>query len=151
VLDAVEAVQLIHDHDIIHSDIKPENFLVDERLQFRLIDFSGSSIDKKPALVVENSRFFLPRSREGYCSSISSDLFALGSSIYEIITGEQPYAEVDDDEVELRYARQEFPPVDDMICGHIVRECWMCTFDSARAVNEAVQAEIKRIGLLYNI
>ncbi|KAI1498034.1 kinase-like domain-containing protein [Biscogniauxia marginata] len=143
VLDAVEAVRLVHDHGIIHADIKPENFLVDGDLRLRLIDFSGSSIDKKPPLVVDNTRFFLPRSREDDSSGVLSDIFALGSSIYEIMTGKQPYAELNEEEVELMYTRGEFPSVDKVVCGDIISGCWMCRFDSAQAVYAAVKAEIE--------
>lgn len=37
--------------------------------------------------------------------SVITDLFALGSSIYQIVTRRQPYEELSDEEVELRYAR----------------------------------------------
>jgi hypothetical protein len=76
---------------------------VDSDLRLRLIDFSGSSIDQDPALVVEDSRFFLPRSRRDDPSNVLTDLFALGSTIFEIMTGKQPYEEIDEEEVEIRY------------------------------------------------
>ncbi|KAI1461891.1 kinase-like domain-containing protein [Annulohypoxylon moriforme] len=143
VLDAAEAVRLVHDHGVIHSDIRPQNFLVDKEFRLRLIDFSGSAIDGGPPLVLESGPFFLPRSLEGNCSTVLSDLFALGSSIYTIMTGKQPYAELDDDEVELRSTRGEFPLVDKVVCGDVISRCWMCRFDSAQEVYTAVKAEIE--------
>jgi hypothetical protein len=95
--------------------------------------------------VLENTRFFLPRSRgdELPCSVIT-DLFALGSSIYEIVTGEQPYVNLEDEEVEARYKRQEFPIVDGMSCGGIIKKCWMGEFNSAKAVEAALKVEMRK-------
>lgn len=145
VLDAAEAVKLVHEYGIIHGDIKPSNLLVDECLRLRLIDFSGSSIDNQPALVVESVRFFLPRSRKDDPSNIMTDLFALGSTIYEIVTTKQPYEELDDEAVETQYVRGEFPAVDDIPCGDVIRNCWTGGFDTAKAVYESLQAEVKRL------
>jgi len=85
-VETAEAVALLHSYGIIHADIRPENRLLDETLGLRIIDLSGSSIDGKPPLPLESTRFYLPRSRrdEMPCSVIT-DLFALGSSIYQIM------------------------------------------------------------------
>ena len=144
-LDAAEAIKIVHGYGIIHGDIKPSNFLVDGHLRLRLIDFSGSSIDDQPALVVENARFFLPRSRKDDSSSVLTDLFALGSTIYEMMTIKQPYEELDDEVIEAKYARGEFPAVDDVACGKVIRGCCTMRFDTAKAVHECLQAEVKRL------
>jgi len=144
-IDAAEAVQVVHSQGIIHCDIKPENFLLDPELRLRLIDFSGSSIDGKPPYVLENTRFFLPRSRDDELPcSVITDLFALGSSIYEIVTGEQPYVNLGGKEVEARYTRGEFPIVDGISCGEIIKKCWMGEFTSAKAVEAALEVEMRK-------
>lgn len=143
-VEAAEAVVLLHSHGVIHADIKPENMLLDDGLGLRIIDMSGASIDGKPPLSLESTRFFLPRSmRDEMPCSTTTDLFALGSSIYQIITRRQPYEDLDDAEVEARFARHEFPPLDGVACGDIIKKCWMCGFESAQAVLEALEAEIR--------
>ena len=138
-VEAAEAVVLLHSHGIIHADIRPENMVLDEMLGLRIIDLSGSSIDGKPPLSLESTRFYLPRNRkdEMPCSVIT-DLFALGSSIYQIMTRRQPYEDLDDDDVEARYARKDFPPVGSIPYGNIIKRCWICEFGSAQEVLDSL-------------
>lgn len=42
---------------------------------------------------------------------VATDLFTLGSTLYEIFRGVSPYAEVPDDEVERLFRQKEFPDV----------------------------------------
>lgn len=65
---------------------------------------------------------------------VTSDLFALGPSIYQIMTRRQPCEDLSDDEVEARYAHKDFPSVSGILYGHIIRNCCMCEFSSAQEV-----------------
>ena len=116
---------MLYSLGIIHADIKPENMLLDGRLGLRIIDMSGSSISGKSPLSLESTRFFLPRCRtDDMPCSVVADLFALGSSFYQIITGRQPYAELNDKEVEMRFGRKDFPSVSGIPFGDTIRRCW---------------------------
>jgi serine/threonine protein kinase len=139
-VEAVEAVVLLHSYNIIHADIRPENMLLDESYGLRIIDLAGASIDGKRPLSLESTRFFLPRSmKDEMPCSIATDLFALGSSIYQIITCRQPYEDLKDEDVEARFARKEFPKVDGIQYGDVIRKCWMCEFDSAQEVLDSLR------------
>jgi serine/threonine protein kinase len=144
-IEAAEAVVLVHSHGIIHTDIKPENMLLDEALRVRLIDFAGAAFDGKPPLTCEITRFALPvvrnRFSEVAACSVPTDLFALGSSIYQIVTGKAPYADIASREVEARYTKKEFPPVNGILFGDVIRKCWMCEFESAAEVLKSLTAE----------
>ena len=136
--EAAEAVQHLHSHNVIHADIRPDNMLLDQEFGLRIIDLCGS-IDGKETLALESCRFFLPRDVSDYphCN-VTTDLFALGSSFYEIVTGEPPYADLGDEEVETRYSRKEFPQVKDLALGDIMQRCWMGEFGSATEVFVAI-------------
>jgi serine/threonine protein kinase len=140
-VEAAEAVVLLHSYGIIHADIRPENMLLDENYGLRIIDLSGASIDGKCPLSLESTRFFLPRSmKDEMPCSIITDIFALGSSIYQIMTRRQPYDDLMDEEVEARFARKEFPEVDGVSHGGVIRKCWMCEFHSAQEVLDSLKA-----------
>jgi serine/threonine protein kinase len=97
---AAEAVDSIHSKRVIHCDIHTNNFLLNSDLDIKLCDFQGTygGLDGE---AMESVRSFLPRE----CTSlptVATDLFALGSAIYEIITGREPYEELGEAEVEAR-------------------------------------------------
>lgn len=47
-LQIVQAVNILHQSNIVHRDIKPDNVLVDEMNNLKLIDFGESAVSTKP-------------------------------------------------------------------------------------------------------
>ncbi|KAK4034728.1 kinase-like domain-containing protein, partial [Parachaetomium inaequale] len=140
--DAAEALHLLHTHGIIHCDVKPENFLLDGIYRLKIIDFSGSSYDGKVGSAIEGTRLFLPRSWDDE-STVQTDLFALGSTMYEIMTGKQPYKELADDKVEARYAQEIFPSVQSIHCGQIIMDCWRGQIKTVEEAMVSIGAEME--------
>ncbi|KAA8647706.1 uncharacterized protein ATNIH1004_006403 [Aspergillus tanneri] len=103
---AVEAVVFIHGKDVIHSDLSACQFLVDKNCNIRLSDFGGSSLQGSEAIVMETASHFLPRD-EGSPNTIQSDLFALGSTVYEIFLGKKPYEGMEEEEVQRLFSEKE--------------------------------------------
>jgi serine/threonine protein kinase len=120
----VEAVDLLHRNGVIHCDIKPRNLLLDTTFDIKIIDFSGSSLDGSKSSSGEGTRFFLPRHWRDQ-PIVATDLFALGSTLYEIFQGRSPYKEISSDEVERLFTRKEFPEIADLLCGQIIKQCWL--------------------------
>jgi serine/threonine protein kinase len=141
--DAAEALHVLHSHGVIHCDVKPENFLLNSDSRLKIIDFSGSSFDGIPGSAVEGTRFCLPRSWDDP-STVRTDLFALGSTIYEIMTGEQPYNDLPDDEGETRYSRLMFPDVQAVRCGQVIYACWRGEIKTAKEAMELIQYEMEK-------
>lgn len=132
---AIEAVVLIHQRDIIHSDLSARQFLVDERDNIRLSDFGGSSLHGSDSMVIEGATHRMPRD-EGAPNSVQSDIFALGSTLYEILVGGMPYEEKADDEIKRLYSEKVFPldDVKDELWREVIRKCWMGEYKSAEDV-----------------
>ncbi|RSL75819.1 hypothetical protein CDV31_017403, partial [Fusarium ambrosium] len=77
-LQASQALENLHSFGIIHQDVTPRNFLLDENLNLHICDFAGSSFPGHIAL--------------------TDDIFGLGSVLYFIMCGEEPYGNLDEDE-----------------------------------------------------
>jgi len=95
--DVLSAVQFIHDQDILHRDISPDNILLDEDMRPVLIDFGAAREEAtKQSRVLSALRVvkdgYSPQEFyvQGSHQSPSSDLYALGATFYHLIMGETP-------------------------------------------------------------
>jgi len=139
--EAAEGLQLLHSKNIIHCDTKPRNFLLDVDLNLKIIDFAGSTVAGSRSNSCEQTRYYLPRDwREP--PTTTTDLFALGSTIYEIMTGISPYGELPSNEVLERYRDKNFPDISSVPCGEVIRKCWEREIASAQQVLDSIKAFI---------
>lgn len=151
-LEATTGVALLHAHDVVHADIRPSNMLVDQQRGVRIIDFSGSKFRGKRNYCMEAMHYGMAQTpgdptvlrRTG--ADITTDLFALGCSLYHIVTGSAPYQSVLDKVVEALYFHLEFPPLqnDDgrpLLFANLIDKCWHAQLGSATALLAALQAE----------
>jgi hypothetical protein len=52
------------------------------------------------------------------------DIFALGSAIYKKLTGEEPFEELEDAEVEARFSAAKFPDLSTLPFDEAMQSCW---------------------------
>ncbi|KIW13804.1 hypothetical protein PV08_08996 [Exophiala spinifera] len=144
---ATEAVQYIHSKGIIHSDLRPQNYLVHETsnvLDLQLCDFGGSMCRD---LDVDGRGLPDPPFWD-LCweSTIGTDIFSLGSIFYTITTGLWPYKtsqEHEEDKWQFEdrvIALQEkgiYPDVEGIVGGTIMMQCWKKQYQKAEDVLEA--------------
>ncbi|KAH6714571.1 kinase-like domain-containing protein [Leptodontidium sp. MPI-SDFR-AT-0119] len=132
----------MHSRNIIHCDISCRNLLLFPDWRVKVGDF-GSARDGNPSEnnIVEEIRYELPLRGRAFEDRpyIKRELFALGSAIYEIMAWEMPFEELGTDDVEKKYAAEEFPDVTCVLAGDIIRDCWDEKFDTAEDIEGAIQ------------
>jgi serine/threonine protein kinase len=124
------------------QDFSCQNALLTEKSVVKICDFGGARLDENESDGVEEPRYELPLGGREWEARpyIKRDLFALGSSIYELMAWKKPFAELSDGEVEKRFDREEFPDVSNVLCTDIVRKCWNEEYERAEDVMLALQA-----------
>ncbi len=100
VQQAAGALQYAHDHQIIHQDVKPTNFLVrpnnttPARPDLLLTDFGIAKLDTLTSSMSQNIRgtpaYMAPEQCEGQAVP-ASDQYALAVMVYELLTGQPPF------------------------------------------------------------
>ena len=145
IIEAAECIELLHSHGVIHCDVGPHNFLLDVDLSLKICDFAGSSIDGSCASVAPGVRYRIPGlSRIHYQpATVKEDLFALGSTIYFIATGYEPYSKLtDDDEVKRLYDEGVFPKLVGIPFADIIALCWRQKIESAEVIIKLVKRSL---------
>lgn len=95
----LRATGLLHRRNIIHRDIKPDNLLLDDNGELRLLDFGlaycpGLSV-QAPGSVPGTPSFIAPEAFAGAEPTPRQDLYAVGVTLYYLLTGHYPYGEVE--------------------------------------------------------
>lgn len=147
-MQVAEGVALLHSYDIFQGDVGPHNLLLDKDLELKICDFGGSSLDGSRPAVAPAERYMLPGLIERRFRSklvlkenlIKEDLFALGSTIYFIATGRDPYSELtDEDEVQKLYKEGVFPDLGGVLFAESIAECWRQEVESAEKLIEIIR------------
>ncbi|KAL2433575.1 hypothetical protein ABEF95_006793 [Exophiala dermatitidis] len=123
----IQSVIYLHSKGVRHSDLRLDQWLLDETEQVRLSDFNASGYDEQPSLGLkkkvasglESIGYYLPRPDDAD-ASVVTDLFALASSLYELETNKCPYHDLEDDVVEDLLAQGDFPSTEEPIFEHRV-------------------------------
>ena len=140
VLAAAEGLELLHSTSMIHCDFSPRNMLLDLDLELKIADFGCCSMDGSLSPAGGCARFYPPRDLQRTPLTTEHDLFALGSSIYEIITGMAPYEDVSTPLVQNLYAHLQFPDLSEVELRDIIRDCWLRQITSATEVRMRLQS-----------
>lgn len=95
----LRAVGLLHRRQILHRDIKPDNLLLGDDGELRLLDFGlaycpGLSEDQAHLLPGTPS-YIAPEAFSGVAPTPRQDLYAVGVTLYHLLTGHFPYGEIE--------------------------------------------------------
>ena len=95
----LRAVGQLHRRNILHRDIKPENLHLDGDDQLRLLDFGLAycqGLSEAPTEGLPGTPSFIaPEAFQGCPPSAQQDLYAVGVTLFYLLTGQYPYGEVE--------------------------------------------------------
>lgn len=91
-----DGLAFLHAHRVVHGDIKPSNLLVDERGAPRIIDLGLATVEGQ---IEDGFRgtlgYAAPELLRGQPPTPASDIYALGATAYQLVTGHRPFEAAD--------------------------------------------------------
>ena len=116
------ALSYAHSKGFIHRDIKPSNIIFSNEGVTKIMDFgiSKSLFDKeftKTGAKVGTIYYMSPEQVRGEDVTHHSDIYSLGCTIYEMITGNPPFDSESEYDVMDMHLKKEIPKVADIIPG----------------------------------
>ena len=112
-LAVARSLGYLHRLGVVHRDVKPGNLHLGDDGQVRLLDLgvalSGSESAEQRELHAGTPSYMNPELWDGATADSQSDLFALGVTLYQLLTGHLPYGEIEPYQ-KLRYRRDAKPP-----------------------------------------
>ncbi|MFH0902763.1 MAG: serine/threonine-protein kinase [Pseudomonadota bacterium] len=100
-LAIARAVAEAHRNSVLHRDLKPENILLAKDGRLRVLDFGlariatagDSAATTRTGTVCGTPRHLAPEQWRGMESTEASDVWAIGTVLYELVSGRRPYEE----------------------------------------------------------
>lgn len=93
-IQIAEAIGCAHEHKIIHRDIKPQNILVSSYGAIKVTDFGiakAANSNTMTSTAIGSVHYLSPEQARGGFSDSRSDIYALGITMYEMVTGRVPF------------------------------------------------------------
>ena len=110
------AVLHAHQHGVIHRDIKPQNVYITSDSTIKLGDFGIATFQNasrvtRSEVVVGSVHYLAPEISQGNPATIKSDIYALGITFFELLTGKVPFDDESPVTVALKHIKDKMPSV----------------------------------------
>lgn len=90
------ALQYSHQHGVIHRDIKPSNLMITDNDHVKVTDFGIARLESSEltqvGATIGTPSYMSPEQCTGQTVDARSDIFSTGVLLYQLLTGEKPFA-----------------------------------------------------------
>lgn len=131
-IQIAQGMEAAHDNHIIHRDIKPQNIIISKEGKVKVTDFGiakAASSNTITSNAMGSVHYISPEQARGGYSDEKSDIYSLGVTLYEMLSGRVPFtgdstvsvalAHIQEDPIPLRTLNPEIP----VSLDKIVQKC----------------------------
>ena len=112
-IQIASGLEAAHENHIIHRDIKPQNIIVSKNGNLKVTDFGiakAASSNTLTSGAMGSVHYISPEQARGGYSDERSDIYSLGITMYEMVTGRVPFEGDNNVSVALMHIQSEMIP-----------------------------------------
>jgi serine/threonine protein kinase len=112
-----DALADAHRAGLVHRDIKPSNIMIDSLGRAKVTDFGIAYVSSaqtkltREGSIIGTPEYLSPEQCEGKTVDQRSDIYSLGVTLYELLTGRTPYEADTPVSMLMKIVRGNFPPI----------------------------------------
>ena len=98
VVQLCDALEYAHRNDVIHRDLKPANLMLDSSGRLKLADFGLARVLRDSSVTSSKAGeaggtlpYMSPQQAQGHSPTVADDIYSLGATLYELLTGTRPF------------------------------------------------------------
>ena len=147
------AIDVAHSHGIVHRDIKPQNIIISKEGKVKVTDFGiakATSSNTISTNAMGSVHYTSPEQARGGFSDAKSDVYSLGITMYEMVTGKLPFDGDSTVSIALKHLQEdmvapsEFVPDMPYSLESIILKCTQKSPDRRYASMAALIRDLKR-------
>jgi len=162
----LEGIDYAHKHGIVHRDIKPQNVLLSKDHHVKVTDFGiamglseVTQTYHSSSKIMGSVQYISPEQVQGEPVTEKSDIYSIGVVLYEMLTGQLPFAGDSAISVAMQHVHGELIPPHQInhnipiglsyVVMRAMRKSPDIRYTSAREMNESVHSVTEGINRLY--
>lgn len=106
-------VEAAHSHHIIHRDIKPQNIMISKEGKVKVMDFGIARVASSTTVssnAMGSVHYTSPEQARGGFSDEKSDIYSVGITMYEMVTGRVPFDGESTVSIAIKHLQEEITP-----------------------------------------
>lgn len=117
-IQVAQGIEAAHNNHIIHRDIKPQNIIISKEGKVKVTDFGiarAASANTINSTAMGSVHYISPEQARGGYIDEKSDIYSLGITLYEMLTGQVPYVGDSTVSIALQHIQGSIPSPKELV------------------------------------